>query len=119
LATTNNDLGGAGPRPSTAVWAPIRTAFDAWLHTYNHHRGHAALKGLPPAARVTSLSGQYTYAAAALTTLKIPSTAIAAAASLAMSIRGRTFKIPRPPRIAKAATAHSASTEPTTTAIGL
>lgn len=34
--------------------------FVVWLHTYNHHRGHTALGGLPPAARVTNLSGQYT-----------------------------------------------------------
>ncbi len=37
-----------------------RATFDTWLHTYNHHRGHTALKGLPPASRVTNLSGQYT-----------------------------------------------------------
>jgi transposase InsO family protein len=35
-----------------------RAAFDSWLHTYNHHRGHTALGGLPPASRVTNLSGQ-------------------------------------------------------------
>jgi transposase InsO family protein len=29
-----------------------------WLHTYNHHRGHTALDGKPPASRVTNLSGQ-------------------------------------------------------------
>jgi transposase InsO family protein len=40
--------------------ADRRAAFDTWLHTYNHHRGHTALKGLPPASRVTNLSGQYT-----------------------------------------------------------
>ncbi|MBG6189944.1 transposase InsO family protein [Arthrobacter sp. CAN_A212] len=34
-------------------------AFGAWLHHYNHHRGHTALKGQPPASRVTNLSGQY------------------------------------------------------------
>ncbi|MHA3703295.1 IS481 family transposase, partial [Jatrophihabitans sp. YIM 134969] len=34
--------------------------FAVWLHTYNHHRGHTALGGLPPATRVTNLSGQYT-----------------------------------------------------------
>lgn len=34
-------------------------AFPAWLHHYNHHRGHTALAGLPPAARVPNLSGQY------------------------------------------------------------
>ena len=35
-----------------------RAALDPWLHLYNHHRGHTALKGLPPASRVTNLSGQ-------------------------------------------------------------
>ncbi|MEV5832894.1 IS481 family transposase [Nocardia sp. NPDC052112] len=35
-------------------------AFTTWLHTYNHHRGHTALGGHPPASRVTNLSGQYT-----------------------------------------------------------
>jgi transposase InsO family protein len=33
--------------------------FPIWLHTYNHHRGHTALGGLPPASRVPNLSGQY------------------------------------------------------------
>jgi transposase InsO family protein len=33
--------------------------FATWLHTYNHHRGHTALDGKPPASRVTNLSGQY------------------------------------------------------------
>ena len=37
-----------------------RAALDPWLHTYNHHRGHTALKGQPPASRVTNLSGQNT-----------------------------------------------------------
>lgn len=36
-----------------------RDAFPAWLHTYNHHRGHTALKGQPPATRVPNLTGQY------------------------------------------------------------
>jgi len=36
-----------------------RAALDPWLHIYNHHRGHTALKGLPPASRVTNLSGQH------------------------------------------------------------
>ena len=36
-----------------------RDAFPDWLHTYNHHRGHTALKGQPPASRVPNLSGQY------------------------------------------------------------
>jgi transposase InsO family protein len=37
-----------------------RAALDPWLHTYNHHRGHTALGGRPPASRVTNLSGQNT-----------------------------------------------------------
>lgn len=36
-----------------------REAFPRWLHTYNHHRGHTALGGLPPASRVPNLTGQY------------------------------------------------------------
>lgn len=48
-------------------WAyarPYRTetervdALAGWLHSYNHHRGHTALGGKPPASRVTNLSGQ-------------------------------------------------------------
>jgi transposase InsO family protein len=35
-------------------------AYPTWLHRYNHHRGHTALGGQPPASRVTNLSGQYT-----------------------------------------------------------
>jgi transposase InsO family protein len=35
-------------------------AFPDWLHAYNHHRAHTALKGQTPASRVTNLSGQYT-----------------------------------------------------------
>jgi transposase InsO family protein len=35
-------------------------AYGPWLHHYNHHRGHTALGGQPPASRVTNLSGQYT-----------------------------------------------------------
>jgi transposase InsO family protein len=34
--------------------------FAIWPHTYNHHRGHTALGGQPPASRVPNLSGQYT-----------------------------------------------------------
>ena len=34
-------------------------ALPAWLHTYNHHRGHTALNGKPPASRVPNLTGQY------------------------------------------------------------
>ena len=33
--------------------------YPAWLHTYNHHRGHTALGGQPPASRVPNLTGQY------------------------------------------------------------
>jgi transposase InsO family protein len=33
--------------------------YPRWLHTYNHHRGHTALSGQPPANRVPNLSGQY------------------------------------------------------------
>lgn len=45
-------------------WAYVRpylgeaarvAALAPWLHHYNHHRGHAALGGLPPATRVTNL----------------------------------------------------------------
>lgn len=36
-----------------------REAFPRWLHDYNHHRGHTALKGLAPASRVPNLAGQY------------------------------------------------------------
>ncbi|WMX48497.1 IS481 family transposase [Streptomyces roseicoloratus] len=36
-----------------------RDTFPGWLHTYNHHRGHTALKGKPPASRVPNLTGQY------------------------------------------------------------
>ena len=36
-------------------------AYPDWLHHYNHHRGHTALKGKPPASRVgvTNVCGQY------------------------------------------------------------
>lgn len=34
-------------------------AYPDWLHRYNHHRGHTALGGRPPASRVTNLTGQY------------------------------------------------------------
>jgi transposase InsO family protein len=40
--------------------AERRAALPGWLHTYNHHRGHTALKGSPPASRVPNLTGQYT-----------------------------------------------------------
>ena len=34
-------------------------AYPDWLHRDNHHRGHTALGGRPPASRVTNLTGQY------------------------------------------------------------
>jgi len=34
-----------------------RQALPQWLHTYNHHRGHTALGGKPPASRVPNLTG--------------------------------------------------------------
>jgi transposase InsO family protein len=39
--------------------AERREAYPRWLHTYNHHRGHTALKGQPPASHVPNLTGQY------------------------------------------------------------
>ncbi len=36
-----------------------RNAYPRWLHTYNHHRGHTALNGQPPASRVPNLTGLY------------------------------------------------------------
>jgi transposase InsO family protein len=46
----------AAPYASDAERA---AAYGPWLHRYNHHRGHTALGGRPPASRVTNLSGQY------------------------------------------------------------
>jgi transposase InsO family protein len=49
-------------------WARVRIyrrnsdrarALDRWLHHYNHHRCHTALKGRPPMSRVSNVSGQY------------------------------------------------------------
>jgi transposase InsO family protein len=34
--------------------------YATFIHTYNHHRGHTALGGKPPADRVPNLCGQYT-----------------------------------------------------------
>ena len=36
------------------------STFREWLHNYNHHRGHTALGGQPPATRVPNLTGQNT-----------------------------------------------------------
>ena len=33
--------------------------FDRWLHDYNHHRGHTALKGLTPMQAVNNLTGHH------------------------------------------------------------
>ena len=33
-------------------------ALPNWLHTYNHHRPHTAIKNLAPASRAPNLSGQ-------------------------------------------------------------
>jgi transposase InsO family protein len=35
-------------------------ALPAFLHTYNHHRGHTALHGQPPISRVNNPAGQHT-----------------------------------------------------------
>lgn len=35
-----------------------RADLPAWLHFYNHHRGHTGIGGHPPASRVPNLSGQ-------------------------------------------------------------
>jgi transposase InsO family protein len=49
-------------------WAYVRpydsemeraAAFGGFLHSYNHHRGHKALGGQPPIARVNELPGPY------------------------------------------------------------
>jgi transposase InsO family protein len=34
-------------------------AYPVWPHRYDHHRGHTALGGQPPASRVTNVRGQY------------------------------------------------------------
>jgi transposase InsO family protein len=52
-------------------WAYVRpfdssaertAALPDWLHTYNHHRSHTALGGLPPISRipVSNAAGHYT-----------------------------------------------------------
>jgi transposase InsO family protein len=37
-----------------------QSLLSAWLHSYNYHRSHTALRGLSPIARVNNLSGNYT-----------------------------------------------------------
>jgi transposase InsO family protein len=36
-----------------------RAALPGWLHQYNHHRPHSALKGLPPLSRLDNLAGHH------------------------------------------------------------
>ena len=51
----------SGPTPAPTAQKPnAAKPSPHWLHTYNHHRGHTALEGQPPASRVPNLSGQYT-----------------------------------------------------------
>ena len=45
-------------RPFTST-ADRAAALPAWLHTYNHHRGHTALDGHPPITRVNNPAGHY------------------------------------------------------------
>jgi transposase InsO family protein len=39
--------------------AERREAFGLFLHLYNHHRNHTALRGKPPISRVDNLAGHY------------------------------------------------------------
>jgi transposase InsO family protein len=39
--------------------AERRDAFGDFLHLYNHHRSHTALRGKPPISRVDNLAGHY------------------------------------------------------------
>ena len=55
--TLINEWAFVRPYPSEAA---RRAALPAFLHTYNHHRPHTALAGLPPISRSTNLAGQYT-----------------------------------------------------------
>jgi transposase InsO family protein len=50
---------GAYARPYASEAERV-AAYADFLHRYNHHRGHTALGGQPPAARVTNLAGQNT-----------------------------------------------------------
>ncbi|GAB2978643.1 IS481-like element ISMsm9 family transposase [Nocardioides montaniterrae] len=34
--------------------------YDAWVHSYNHHRPHTGIAGLAPADRVHNVTGNYT-----------------------------------------------------------
>ena len=53
----------------TSEWAYAQTylsetareaTYNAWVHTYNHHRPHTGIDGLVPADRVHNLTGNYT-----------------------------------------------------------
>jgi transposase InsO family protein len=55
-------------RTMTSEWAYAQpylsetaraATYDAWLHTYNHHRPHTGIEGLVPADRVHNLTGNY------------------------------------------------------------
>jgi transposase InsO family protein len=39
--------------------AARRQALPAWLHSYNHHRAHSAIGGLPPISRLNNLPGHH------------------------------------------------------------
>ncbi len=41
------------------LYADRGQSHGSGLDIYNHHRGHTALKGQPPAGRVPNLTGQY------------------------------------------------------------
>ncbi len=55
-------------RTLAAEWAYAATydsesaraaTYQAWLHTYNHHRPHTGIAGLTPAQRVHNVTGNY------------------------------------------------------------
>jgi transposase InsO family protein len=55
-------------RTMTTEWAYAQTylsdqaradTYQAWLHTYNHHRPHTGIEGLTPADRVHNVTGNY------------------------------------------------------------
>jgi transposase InsO family protein len=55
-------------RTMTTEWAYAQTylsdqaradTYQAWLHTYNHHRPHTGIDGLSPADRVHNVTGNY------------------------------------------------------------
>jgi transposase InsO family protein len=40
--------------------AARRQTLPAWLHSYNHHRAHSAIGGLPPVSRLNNVPGHHT-----------------------------------------------------------